>query len=112
MSEGTINFRNKQSLLKDKFNALVKITADGQQNLKELKKLDLVDLGVMLTICATGGLDIVAEESLVKLTQYSDKCCLIHAIEDLSNTTPGFDPELLPTLLSLRRVFSRISQQA
>lgn len=66
----------------------------------------------MLTICATGGLDIVAEESLVKLAQYSDKCCLIHALDDLNATTPGFDPELLPTLLSLRRVFSRISQPA
>ena len=32
--------------------------------------MDLFDLGVMLTICATGGLDVVAEEDLSKITNY------------------------------------------
>jgi hypothetical protein len=30
----------------------------------EMKKLDLFDLGVMLVIAATGGLDVLSEESL------------------------------------------------
>jgi hypothetical protein len=33
-------------------------------SLRELKKLDLFDLGVMLTIAATDGLDMVSEEKL------------------------------------------------
>jgi len=37
-------------------------------SLRELKKLDLFDLGVMLTIAATDGLDMVSEEHLAKLT--------------------------------------------
>lgn len=37
-------------------------------SIRELKKLDLFDLGVMLTICASGGLDIVAEEDILKLS--------------------------------------------
>lgn len=114
MSEGTQNFRARQSLIKDKFNSLVKPTGDGSfaTSIKELKKLDLFDLGITLTICATGGLDIVAEEDIVRLTQYTDKCCLIHALEDVSVTTPGFDVGLMASLLSLRRVFDRISVQA
>ena len=31
-------------------------------SLRELKKLDLFDLGVMLTIAATDGLDMISEE--------------------------------------------------
>jgi hypothetical protein len=80
--------------------------------MRELKKLDLFDLGVMLTICATGGLEMVDEEDLVKLTQYSDKCCLIHALETISTTSPWFDIDLMATLLSLKRVFERISPTA
>jgi serine/threonine protein kinase len=111
MSEGTQNFKNRQNLLKDKFNALMKPQADGQSysSFKELKKLDMLDLGITLTICATGGLDIVSEEDILKLTQYTDKCCLIHALDSISVTTPGFDLELMGTMLSLRRVFQRIS---
>jgi energy-converting hydrogenase Eha subunit C len=30
--------------------------------LKELKKLDLFDLGILLVIAATGGLDVISEE--------------------------------------------------
>lgn len=39
--------------------------------MKELKKNDLFDLGVVLTICATGGLDMVNEEFLAKLSDFS-----------------------------------------
>lgn len=72
----------------------------------------MFDIGVMLTICATGGLDMVAEEDIVRLTQFSDKCCLIHALDTVSTTSPGFDIDLLATLLSLKRVFDRISPTA
>ena len=37
----------------------------------ELKKNDLFDLGVVLTICATGGLDMVNEDQLTKLADFS-----------------------------------------
>ena len=74
--------------------------------------MDLFDLGVMLTICATGGLDVVAEEDLAKITNFSNKCCLIHALEAVNTSDPSFDSTLLPSLLTLRRVFSRISPQA
>jgi hypothetical protein len=33
----------------------------------ELKKLDLFDLGVLLIIAATGGLDVISEEALSSL---------------------------------------------
>lgn len=66
----------------------------------------------MLTICATGGLDFVAEENIVRLTQYSDKCCLIHALDSVSVSSPGFDFELMATLISLRKVFQRVSPAA
>lgn len=75
------------------------------QSIKELKKLDLFDIGVMLTICATGGLDVVSEEDIVKLTTYSNKCCIIHALENVNIHDPEFDLDLTATLLSLRRVF-------
>ena len=92
----------------------------------------MFDLGVMLTICATGGLDIVAEEDIIKLTHiidkqghatvthtssgagrdsrtgagnYSDKCCLIHALDAINIADPIFDIQLMASLLSLRRVF-------
>jgi hypothetical protein len=49
-------------------------------SLRELKKLDLFDLGVMLTIAATDGLDMVSEELLGKLCSYKGHCCLLHAL--------------------------------
>ena len=42
-----------------------------QNSITELKKNDLFDLGVVLTICATGGLDMVNEEQLSKLADFS-----------------------------------------
>ena len=32
--------------------------------MQELKKLDIFDLGVLLVIAATGGLDVISEEAL------------------------------------------------
>ena len=64
---------------------------------------------MMLTICATGGMDVVSEEDIVKLTTYSNKCCIIHSLDDLNINDPGFDFDLISTLLSLKRVFQRIS---
>lgn len=60
-------------------------------SIKELKKNDLFDLGIILTICALGGLDMVYEESLEKLCDFSNKCCLIHGIWDIDTTEATFD---------------------
>ena len=78
----------------------------------ELKKYDLFDLGVVLTICATGGLDCVNEDQLSKLANFSMHCCLIHAILDVDPSKPEFDSNLLSTLVSLRKIFNRISPAA
>jgi hypothetical protein len=75
LCEGTQNYRNKQNLLKDKFTLLIQHgkTAGLPQeeslltSLSELKKQDLFDLGVVLTICATDGLDMVNEEYVAQL---------------------------------------------
>lgn len=41
-------------------------TADG--GMKELKKIDLFDLGVVLTYAALGGLDLINDEFLGKVS--------------------------------------------
>ena len=71
------------------------------QSINELKKNDLFDLGVVLTICATGGLDMVNEDQLVRLADFSTKCCLIHALDAVDPNAPDFDLGLLSTLLTL-----------
>lgn len=81
-------------------------------SVNELKKNDLFDLGVMLTICATGGLDMVNEEQLSKLADFSQKCCLIHALNEIDSSKPGFDMGLLSTLVSLRKILNRIQPVA
>jgi hypothetical protein len=48
--------------------------------LQELKKNDLFDLGVLLTICATDGIDMVNEEYVSQLHKLNTECCLAHAI--------------------------------
>ena len=40
-------------------------------SINELKKNDLFDLGVVLTICATGGFDMVNEDQLMKLADFT-----------------------------------------
>lgn len=48
----------RQTLIKEKF------LSSSSDNLMELKKLDLFDLGILLIIAATGGLDVISEEIL------------------------------------------------
>ena len=79
------------------------------QSIHELKKNDLFDLGVVLFISATGGLDMVNEDQMAKLTDFSWHCCPIHALDTVDPHAPGFDMSLLSTLLSLRKIFNRIS---
>ena len=74
LGEGTQNFNNKNLLLKDKFSALAltqqSTTAQSQKLIEhsqpqtELKKHDLYDLGIVLLICATDGIDMVNEEHI------------------------------------------------
>ncbi len=57
-------------------------------SLSELKKLDLFDLGVVLTICATDGLDMVNEEYVSQLNTMNKQCCLAHAIHSVDGSNP------------------------
>jgi len=75
-------------------------------------KNDLFDLSVVMTICATGGLDMVNEEHLAKLADFSQHCCLIHAVLEVDIQQPDFDQSLLSTWMSLQKIFSRITDQA
>ena len=50
------------------------------QSIRELKKMDLFDLGVVLLLSATSGFDMINEEYLEKLCDYNMQCCIIHAI--------------------------------
>jgi len=82
-------------------------------SLRELKKLDLFDLGVMLTIAATDGLDMVSEELLGKLTVYKGHCCLLHALMRQDANSEYYEKSnLRTTLLTARRILSRISPTA
>lgn len=46
----------------------------------ELKKLDIFDLGVLLVIAATGGLDVISEEALNSIQNLNSSCCILHAV--------------------------------
>ena len=46
----------RSTLIKEKF------LSSASDNLAELKKLDMFDLGILLIIAATGGLDVISEE--------------------------------------------------
>ena len=81
------------------------------QSLKELKKNDLFDLGVVLLLCAASGFDMVSEEYLERLCDYSMQCCVIHAIQDINPSQEGFDSNLLTTLITLRKIFDRLSEE-
>jgi hypothetical protein len=59
LCEGTENFKLKQSLIKEKFAASMSNEAQ-----TELRRMDLFDLGILLVIAATGGLEVIAEEIL------------------------------------------------
>jgi hypothetical protein len=55
--------KNKLTLIKDKFST----SNPNPTSLVELKKLDIFDLGLLLTICATGGLEVLSEDLLSSL---------------------------------------------
>ena len=118
LAEHTARFKNKQKLLKDKFAALTGSSlkqpdsSSYSHSIQELKRNDLFDLGVVLIICATGGLDMVNEELLSKMCNFSQHCCFIHALSDIDTTSPDFDAAHISTLVSLRRILNRISPQA
>jgi len=57
LCEGTDNYKNKSALIKEKYN-----NSASQENLLELKKLDLFDLGIILIVASTGGMDVISEE--------------------------------------------------
>ena len=42
-----------------------KFLPSSSDNLTELKKLDMFDLGILLVIAATGGLDVISEEIII-----------------------------------------------
>ncbi len=113
LGEGTENFKNKQNLLKEKFltyNSLASQQSDSTSAsskkespyITEMKKLDLFDLGVVLIISATGGLDVISEEALsLGLPLLSSSCCLLHAVQKVSSPSKG--------LLVIKRILSRLS---
>ena len=94
----------------DKVNSL-QTNSFYSQSIKELKKYDLFDLGVVLLLCATSGFDMINEEYLEKLCDYSMQCCIIHAIQDINPQQEGFDSSLLTTLVTLRKIFDRLSDE-
>ena len=55
---------------------------------------------------------MVNEEFLAKLNQFTTSCCLYHALEDVDPSVPDFDQSLLSTLLTLKKILSRISDEA
>jgi hypothetical protein len=72
--------------------------------------MDLFDLGVLLIICATDGIDMVNEEYVAQLKKMNKECCLFHALQKADVQTK--DKTLRATLLVMRRILSRISPQA
>jgi hypothetical protein len=70
-------------MIKDKFSQTIaygQSANDKSNNQNELKKIDLVDLGVLLIIAATGGLDVMSQEALNSLSNLPTSCCLLHSI--------------------------------
>ncbi len=70
----------------------------------ELKKLDLFDLGVLLIIAATGGLDVISEEALSSMQNLSSSCCILHAVQGTPSNNKGY--------LVIKRILNRLSTQA
>jgi hypothetical protein len=55
--------------------------------MQELKKLDIFDLGVLLVIAATGGLDVISEEALNSISNLLNSCCILHAVQGGANNS-------------------------
>jgi hypothetical protein len=75
-------------------------------SLTELKKLDLFDLGVLLIIAATGGLDVISEEAISNIHNLSSSCCILHAVQG------GNHSKLSKSILVIRKILNRLSTQA
>jgi hypothetical protein len=80
--------------------------------MQELKKSDLFDLGVVLTICATDSLDMLNEEYIEKLCTWNQNCCIAHAVAKIDIQNPDFDPTLKMTLITLKHILCRLSPTA
>lgn len=65
---------------------------------------------MLLTICATDGIDMVNEEYVSQLQKLNTECCLAHAIQNVNINT--VDPQLKLTLVVMKRILSRITQTA
>ena len=95
MSESLDNYKNRFALIKHKFTVqqndggpaasiMQQSYANnfsGEVSLKELKRQDLFDLGILLTLASIGGLEMVNEEFLAKVPHIQTSCCLLHAIK-------------------------------
>ena len=65
-----------------------------------------------MTICATDGLDMVNEEYVSQLKKMNKQCCLAHAIRSVDETNSSFDQNLKQTLLVMRSLLKRVSDDA
>jgi len=64
-------------------------------------------------IAATDGLDMVSEDHLAKLADFSKHCCLLHALNRQDADSEAIEAGgLRSTLLTARRILSRISPTA
>lgn len=54
---------------------------------------------------------MVAEEFLEKVCDFTNQCCIIHAIQDINPSQEGFDMSHLGSLMTLKRIFDRVSLQ-
>ena len=131
MCEGTENFKNRANLLKEKFQTFVSLSQqsstvvqsgsslpnreNGDSNKKEspyiteLKKLDIFDLGILLVIAATGGLDVISEEALSAIQNLSSSCCILHAVQGSDKRAT---PQQSKGFLLIRKILNRLSTQA
>ena len=72
-------------------------------SLKELRKQDLFDLGVMLVLAAMGGLEMIDEDFVASIPNIQSSCCLIHAVKNYAKH------ESSPQVLTLLKVFGRLT---
>jgi len=73
---------------------------------KELKKQDLFDLGILLSLASIGGLEMVNEEFLSKIPDIQTTCCLLHAIKTFQAKSDKADKQIM----TLIKVFNRLSE--
>ncbi len=83
-----------------------------EQALVELKKMDLFDLGVLLLVASTGGLDVISEEVLSQVNNIQGQCCIFHAIAASESKQSLPASKQAKSILAIKRVMSRLSLQA